>query len=257
MAPLPPWLAVARFTLVEEGRRLPWLVLAVALTGLLLALFAGSLAIAEARQTEGALLAAFLRLSLVLLLALWVTASQMGEIREKRLEMALAGPLSRTGYYLGRLLGWASAAALCALVASLVLTPFAGEGGAWLWGLSLWCELILIAAFSLAATFSFSQVPAGFAAAAGFYLLARTLGMLRVIGEGPLMGGGEALSTRFLDAFMEGLAFLLPDLSRFTRATWIVYGPEGGELPFILGQTGVYLLLLAGVGLFDLHRKSL
>jgi hypothetical protein len=50
---------------------------------------------------------------------------------------------------------------------------------------------------------------------------------------------------------------VLPDLSRFTRADWLI-----GELPnqldiaLLAGQSFVYVSFLAALGLFDLYRRE-
>ena len=57
---------------------------------------------------------------------------------------------------------------------------------------------------------------------------------------------------------MDAIAFLLPELHRFTSAEWLVYGGAGlAELAPVAGQTLVYLVLLVAAALFDLHRKNL
>jgi len=93
----------------------------------------------------------------------------------------------------------------------------------------------------------------------GFYLLSRTIGAIRLIGHGPLMDP-HSLAQKVLGQFADLIAYILPELYRFTPSHWLIYGYDGAawpELTPILSQTLIYLALLAGAGLFDLYRKSL
>ncbi|MGH8568408.1 MAG: ABC transporter permease, partial [Gammaproteobacteria bacterium] len=65
-------------------------------------------------------------------------------------------------------------------------------------------------------------------------------------------------SQEVVNAVVSGIAFVLPDLYRFTQSRWLMYeGVAWADLVPIAGQTAVYLVLLIGVGLFDLYRKNL
>ena len=47
-------------------------------------------------------------------------------------------------------------------------------------------------------------------------------------------------------------------LDRFTRSDWLVHGAVAwSDLAPVLGQSVVYVTLLATAGLFDLYRRSL
>ena len=57
---------------------------------------------------------------------------------------------------------------------------------------------------------------------------------------------------------VDALAYVLPDLYRFTPSHWLVYhdGSLAAMVPILI-QTAVYLGLLAAASLFDLYRKNL
>ena len=97
---------IARFTIIESLRNrfllLSFLVIAVSFA---LVEFIGDLAIAEHRVTQVAILAAFLRMSAVVIVTLFVVSSSVRELNDKTLEMILAMPVPRGSYYLGKLLG--------------------------------------------------------------------------------------------------------------------------------------------------------
>ena len=94
------------------------------------------------------------------------------------------------------------------------------------------------------------------AAAFAFYLLARVIAALQLLGHGAGMvqsAGQQALNTG-----IDGLALLLPHLDQFTRSDWLVYhSGSGSELAAIAAQTAIYVALMGAAALFDLHRKNI
>jgi len=93
--------------------------------GFVMVEFVGDLAITEHRATQLALLAVFLRLSAVLLVALFVVSSSLRELQDKTLEMILAMAIRRSSYYLGKLLSYIQLAILIGLVFGLILSVYA------------------------------------------------------------------------------------------------------------------------------------
>ncbi|MGD8802211.1 MAG: ABC transporter permease, partial [Gammaproteobacteria bacterium] len=90
---------ISKFTIIEAVRnRLLWLSLLVVAISFGLVEFIGELAIAEHRVTQVALLAAFLRLSAVVIVTMFVVSSSVRELQDKTLEMILAMPLHRSSY---------------------------------------------------------------------------------------------------------------------------------------------------------------
>jgi hypothetical protein len=89
-----------------------------------------------------------------------------------------------------------------------------------------------------------------------FYLLARSISTIRLLGASPILES-TAFSHRFMVWLTDAIAFVLPDLQRFTRTDWIVYGAGWQELLPVLMQTVIYAVLLTAAGLFDLYRKDL
>ena len=87
--------------------------------------FIGDLAITEHRVTQIAILSAFLRMSAVVMVTLFVVSSTVRELQDKTLEMILAMPIRRGSYYLGKLIGFIHIAALIAIIFSLLLLVYA------------------------------------------------------------------------------------------------------------------------------------
>lgn len=251
-------LTIAALTCLEGRRnRLLWLLVAALAAALGLAGFIGEVTLTETAEIQSAVLGAVLRLCAVFLLALFVTTSTVREFNDKGVELLLSFPLARASWLLGKLLGFflltLPVAALC-LALLLVYVPWLQ---ALLWSLSLVCELSLVIAFSLLCVLTFSQVTIAFSTVAAFYVLARSIAAIQLIGHGPL-APAESLSQEVVNAVITAIAFVLPELHRFTATPWLVYHTAGwSSLLPVAGQTLVYLLLLAGAALFDLHRKNL
>jgi ABC-type transport system involved in multi-copper enzyme maturation permease subunit len=268
-------LAIARFTLLEALRtRLPWLTLAV-LGGLLLAsLLVQQLAITETQRLQTGFLAAGARLGAVFVLTLHVAGSMAREFNDKGVDLLLSLDLPRSGYYLGKLAGFigiaVTMAALTTVVlalpglaagalarAGLALAPAAPSVALPLWGVSLACELTLIATLTLFCVITFAQIMPAVSFVAAFYLLGRSIAAIQLMSGSQLLAP-EAWSTQVAGWLVNLLALLLPDLSRFTGTAWLLDGAGGGAaLAYVAGQTLIYGALLAAAGLFDLYRKSL
>lgn len=258
-----PALTIARYTLLEAVRnRLAWLVLILMAGAVALSGFLNELALTESRQLQAALLAAMLRYAAVFLMATFVITSMAREANDKGLELLMALPLPRAVYLFGKLAGFAALALLPAGLFGALGLFFAPPAQAGLWAFSLLCECWIVAAFSVLCMLTLSQVLPALAAAFSFYLLARAIGALQLLGHGAGTGLGKGAASSFgqqaLNTGIDGLALLLPHLDQFTRSDWLVYhNGSGAELASIAAQTAIYVLLLGAAALFDLHRKNL
>jgi ABC-type transport system involved in multi-copper enzyme maturation permease subunit len=251
-------LAIAQFTFLEALRtRLVWVVLAVLAALTLASLFVQQLAITDTARLQTGFLASSTRLAAAFVLCLHVASSMAREFNEKGVELLLSLDLPRAGYFLGKLLGFSGVALLVAVLSTAALAWHAPNAGLALWGASLACELLLVVAVTLFCALTFAQIMPAVSFAAAFYLLARSIGAVRLIAGSQLLPQQE-WTQRALSWVVEGLALLLPDLGRFTSTAWLVDGT--GSLPalaFAVSQTAIYGPLIALAGLFDLYRKSL
>lgn len=250
--------AIAHATLLEARRsHLFWIVGLTVLIGVGLSGFMAQVAITEAQQIQAAFLGAFLRWAAVFIVSLTVITSMVREFNDKGFELVLSLPLPRSGYFFGKLLGYAALAVMVAMLVTLPVLFAAPVDQALLWGISLVCELLLICALSLLCMLTLKQTLPAFAVVTAFYLLSRSVSAISLIGNHPIVAT-DSFSQQIFSTVVDSIAFLLPSLDRFTATDWLVYhNAEAASLLPIAGQSIVYLLLLTGAGLFDLYRKNL
>jgi ABC-type Na+ efflux pump permease subunit len=248
---------VARYVLVEARRSaLPWLAAAVMLAVLALAGFLSQVAITEAASLQASVSAALLRACAIFLLVAHVVSSVVREANDKGLELALALPISRPAWYLGKLLGFACTGALIAALFAVPLLAWAKPTDLAAWWLSLAAETTLVAAAALFFASALGQAVSAIAATAGLYILARSVTAIQAIAGSPLAGdsAGAQAARWVVDSF----ALLLPRLDAVARGDWLLYGaPPAAELASMLAGMGIYVVLLAAAGLFDFSRRNL
>jgi len=250
-------LPIIRLTLLEAVRtRLLWFAVAVVAVAGGVALFVDSVAITEAREIRVGVLAVILRLAAVLLVSLFVIGSTLRELDDKVVDLLLSLPLPRAVYFLGKLAGFVTFAVFVTALFTLPLMFMAAPADALVWGISLAAELTIVAALALFCLFTFHQLPVALSVVAAFYLLARSMGGIQLMARGTFFDPDSLLHLASAWA-VDAVAFLIPDLYRFTRSEWLVYGAGGLDpLVGVMAQTLVYVPLLAAAALFDLYRRE-
>lgn len=248
---------VARYVLVEARRSgLPWLAAACVAAALALSGFLSQVAITEGEALQAAAAAALLRGCAVFLIAAHVVASVVREANDKGLELALALPISRSAWYLGKLAGFACTGALVAALFALPLLAWAAPADLAAWCLALAVEAALVAAAALFFASALGQTVGAIAATAGLYLLARAIPAIQAIAGGPL--AGDNLAGQGARWLVDALALLLPRMDVVARGDWLLYGaPPAAELAQALAGLALYFVLLAAAGLFDISRRNL
>ncbi len=254
---LPPAATLARFVLLEARRSgLPWLAAACIVASLAAAGFLAQVALTEGRELQAAAAAALLRAAAAFLIAAHVVAAVAREANDKCLELALALPLSRPAYYLGKLAGFCACGVLLATVFAAPMLLWSAPAALLAWWLSLAMETALVAAAALFFAMALAQVAPAIAATAGLYLLGRSIAAIQAIAAGPL--ADEGTGARAARWVIDLLAMLLPRLDLATRSEWLLYGaPGAGELATALAGLALYFALLAAAGLFDFSRRNL
>lgn len=250
-------LTIARYTIIESLRN-RLLLLTFLVIGISFALveFIGDLAITEHRVTQVAILAAFLRISAVVMVTLFVVSSTVRELQDKTLEMILAMPIRRGSYYLGKLIGYFYIALLVSIIFSALLLLYADGEQVFIWMISLFLELILVVALSLVMLFTFNQVPSALTAVFIIYGASRIVTSIFLMAKFPIIAH-TSMAQQFMDGIIELMTWLLPDLHRFTQTEWLTYNTaDWATLLPLLGQTVVYLVFLSFIALFDFYRKN-
>lgn len=254
---LRPAATIARYTVLEAlHNRLPWVMAALALAAAGMAGFLDELALTEGRALQAALLASGLRLAGVFIVATVVVTSIVRDTHDKGIELLLGLPIPRAAWLLGKLAGFGIVALLPAALFGALVALAAPAAGAALWALSFMLELWIVAAFSLLCVLSFSQVLPALAATASFYVLARAIGSLQLIGATQL--AAPSFGQRTVGAVVDLIGALLPHLDRFARTEWLLYqAADAQQLLANLVQAAIYVSLLAAAALFDLYRKNI
>lgn len=252
-----PAATLARYALLEARRGgLPWLALACVAGALGVAAFLSQVAITESVQLQAALVAATLRASAVFLVVVHVVTSVVRDGADKGVELVLSLPVSRGTYYGGKLAGYAAAGVAVATLFAIPLLLWAQPAAVFAWWLSLAFEAALAAALSLFFVITLGQVVPALSAAAGFYLLARSIAAMQAIASGPV--ADEGLMLHLARWGVDAVALLLPRLDAATRTDWIVYGPPAAQdLAIALGSLALYAALACAAGMIDFQRRNL
>ena len=251
-------LTVAKYSIWEAIRdRFLFFIISGVLFFFLVSLFVGELAITEGIQTQAAILAFSLRLFCVFTIGLFVITSMIREFNDKGFELILSHPVPRSTYYLGKFTGFAVVALFISLLSAVCLTVFVPINLSLLWSLSLFCELLIIIAFSLLSLFSFKSITISFSMVMAFYFLSRSMEVIQLIGNSPILES-NTLSYKLINYLIDMIAYVIPDLYKFTQTDWIIYISDiKPDISAVLGQTLIYVVLLSSVALFDLYRKEL
>jgi ABC-type transport system involved in multi-copper enzyme maturation permease subunit len=248
---------IARYTILEAVRtRLPLLTV-ILVAGLLAAsFFVREIAIAESGRFQTAFYAAAARFAVVFVAALYAIASISREFQDKGLDVALALDLPRSHYIVGKLAGFLAIAAALACAVALPLVALAGWEAVAAWSISLAFELAIVLALSVFCVVTFNQLMPAASFVIAFYLFARALTAMRLIGANPI-ADAASLSHRVMTGLVEALALVIPALDEWTRTAWLVDGvaPWGAILQ-IGARSALFVVILGAAAVFDMHRKN-
>jgi ABC-type Na+ efflux pump permease subunit len=232
------------------------------LVGVLLVVAAGSAAflhqvtLIETARVQTAIIAALLRGCAGFLVAAFVVMSMVREYNDKVLELMLAQPWPRAVYLVGKFVGFSAAALALAVMVSLPLALFASFPRVAVWGLSLACELVILASMSLFCVITLTHVVPALAAVMGFYVLARSMAAIEIIARAAETS--QAWTDRVANWLVQGVAAILPRFDLMTQSAWLVDAPpSAAAIGGVLAQAAVYAALLLTAAQFDLHRQNL
>ncbi len=221
-----------------------------------LTLFIGELAVTETTQIQSAITGMILRLFAAFIICIFVTTSTIREFNDKGFELIISLPIDRYSYLAGKMLGFCLLSVFIAIIVCIPLAFISNISQLILWCLSLICELWILTALSLLCLITFKNVTSALSSVTAFYLLARTISTIQLIGGSPILEKTE-ISHKIINMIIDIIAVLLPGLDQFSKTEWLVYGGGGSnEYLFIAGQTFIYVALLFSMACFDLHRKN-
>jgi ABC-type transport system involved in multi-copper enzyme maturation permease subunit len=248
---------IARHTVREAVRtRLGLLTVAVIAALFAASLFVREIAITESVRFQTVFYAATIRFAAVLIAALFAIASVVREFHDKGLEIALALDVPRSHYILGKIAGLLAIALGLSVAAGLPLLAMSGWETVLAWTCSLAFELAIVMAVSLFCVLTFNQLVPAFAFVVAFYVLARTLTAIRLIGANPV-ADATALSHRVMTWLMETLALIVPALDGWTRSAWLTgHSPAWTTLAAIAAHSVLLVVLLTAAAVFDMYRKN-
>lgn len=218
--------------------------------------FTGELAITETLNIQAVLLASIARWLLIMTSALFVITSMIRELNDKGTELILSLPISKTTYYFGKYLGFIALSLVMIISISLLLLLYADPYALLIWTISLICETSIIIAASMLCLFTFSNITVSFVVVICFYLLSRTMEAIQLLATSPILET-KSFAQEFITWLVNAISFVLPELNKFSRGDWLVYGTEDSNLILIFVQTVIYLGILISAGIFDLSRKEL
>lgn len=249
---------LAQYVIIEALRTRFFIVISILLAiGFGFALFLGQIAIIEAHGVQSSLLAAFLRVSAIYVVSLFVITSIVREFNDHTIMLWFSLPISRSVYFFGKLSGFFAVACVMTIFFSLILIVYANIQQVGLWAISLLCELLIITTLSLLCVLTFHQTVQAFSAVLGFYILARSIDAIQLMTYSPLLNS-ESWSDQLVNGLTRLLAMLMPNFEKFTSSEWLVYNTGNWEDVFqIIVQTIIYVTLLVAMSLFDLYRKNL
>ncbi|WP_300341790.1 ABC transporter permease subunit [Accumulibacter sp.] len=211
-----------------------------------------------------------IRFSLVLFAVFWVQELVGREVERRTVLYALAYPVSRGAYLLGRFLGVlgllvVAAVALGGLLWLSVIFS-AGEYTQgfpvqtgwpyWLTIAGLWADAAVVAAFTLwiASLSTVQMLPVALGAL--FAVAGKSLGaVLDYLERGA--DGDQELIGRY-GSLLETIQYLLPDLSRLDWRTWPMYGVPVSDAAVFYGllMGAGYVLLLLAMAVITFGRRE-
>ena len=237
--------------------RLLVLVSILLVVSVLLSSFITELAIINSRQIATAVLADFLRYSLVFLALLLVVTNVAEDFEFKQFERLLTMPMSRWQYIAAQFLVIASIAAVLVLPVLIILVLLSSLELALYWSAALWLEMLLVGLIGLLAILSLEKIPQAVFFSLAVYLLAKLSGLIsQMLSESVDLSDG-GLANRVSEFIVSGILHLIPRLDAFAQNN--VFFESFGLSEILLNQLGtvsLYSAFLLAVCLIDFYRKE-
>ncbi len=228
------------------------------LASFLLSRFSAELAIINSDVIGLAVLAEFLRYSLVLFLMISVCHQISQDYELGQFNRLLAMPIARWQYVLAEFFVVLVFALAMNLVVFLLLFFTADGAIAVYWSTAVFLELILVGLFSILAALSLEKLPIALVFSFVVYLFSKLVPLINYIFNKSSMYYQDETGFQLGNMMMQGISFVLPDMSVFAQNNALFESSDFLHLLFT--QTSslmVYGLFIFLVILVDFYRKEI
>ena len=237
--------------------RLFVLVFILAVLAMLFSSFITELAIINSEQIAQALLADFLRYSLVFLTLLLVTTSVAEDYQFRQFERLLTMPVSRWQYIAAQFLVVATIAAVLCLPVLLIVWFSTSLELALYWTAALWLEMLLLGLVGLLAILSLEKIPLAVFFSIAIYLLAKLSGLIGQMLAASVFYSDGSASNRVAEWIFHAIMYVIPGLEAFAQNDVFF---ESLDLVALLSDqlftVTIYAMFLLAVCLIDFYRKE-
>jgi hypothetical protein len=246
-----------RYILMAALRdRLILSLVALMLVVLSLSVFFGGTVVTEQDQFVRTFAAFGVRLFGVVALVMFVVTYIRRSFENREVEYLLSRPIGRIRFILTHAAGFTFLSLLAALVlggAVVILQFFNIHAGAVMWWISLAVEFSIMANVAMFFAFVLTSQTICLIVVFAFYLLSRLMGEIL----GILQKGGQTGAMNILGKIMEMISVFIPRLDLMGQGKWLLYGaPEAISVPFLLAQGCVFLAMIVGASVLDMHRRQ-
>jgi hypothetical protein len=228
------------------------------LASFLLSRFSAELAIINSDVIGLAVLAEFLRYSLVLFLMISVCHQISQDYELGQFNRLLAMPIARWQYVLAEFFVVLVFALIMNLVVFLLLFFTADSAIAVYWSIAVFLELILVGLFSILAALSLEKLPIALVFSFVVYLFSKLVPLINYIFNKSSLYYQDETGFQLGNMMMQGISFVLPDMSVFAQNNALFESSDFLHLLFTQASSlMVYGLFIFLVILVDFYRKEI
>ncbi len=239
------------------NRRLFILVVILIGIGALISGFMTELAIINSAKVGAALLADFLRYSLVILILLLVTTNVAEDFQSRQFDRLLTMPVSRWQYIIAQLFIIVALAGILCLPVFLIMSLSTSFEIALYWSVALWLEMMLLGLVGLLAILSLEKIPLAVFFSLAIYILAKLSGLItQMLTESVRLSDGS-IASRVAEMIFKGILYVIPRLDTFAQND--VFFESMNLVATLSDQVMAatpYALFLLGACMIDFYRKE-
>lgn len=221
-----------------------------------LAVFFGSSVVTEQDRFATTVAAFGFRLFGVTALVLFTVSHIRRSFESRDIDYLLSRPIGRIKFVLTHAAGFSCLALIAAVLlggTTVLLESINMHQGILLWWISIAAEFVIMVNVAMFFSFVIGSTTACMAAVFSFYLLARLMGEIL----GILQKGADGPVMMFLSKLMELISIFIPRLDLLGQTKWVLYGvPSEVSVGFILAHASIFLSLIIGATVIDLHRRQ-